>query len=159
MERALTAQLKQLTTAIVNLCAQDAILAQQVALLGTIPGVGTHTAIRLLAFGQHWLTTTSAKALTAHAELAPHQYQSGSSVHGNSRIDKRGNAKLRKTLYMPALVAVHCNPVFIRFYQRLLANGKPKKLALVAAMRKLLLISRAMLIAQQPFDMNLNHLT
>lgn len=159
IERALTEQRQQLETAIAQLCAQDARLAQQVALLATIPGVGTHTAIRLLAYGQHWLTQTSAKALTAHAGLAPHHYQSGSSVHGKSRIDKRGNAKLRTTLYMPALVAVHHNPLFIRFYQRLLANGKPKKLALVAAMRKLLLISRAILINQQPFNPNMNPLT
>ncbi|MCD6248883.1 MAG: transposase [candidate division Zixibacteria bacterium] len=72
-------------------------------------------------------------------------------------MDKRGNSKLRKTLYMPALVAVNHNPTLIRFYQRLLNNGKPKKLALVAAMRKLLLISRAMLIARKTFNPLIQH--
>ena len=53
---------------------------------------------------------------------------------------------------MPALVTVNHNPILIKFYQRLLNNGKPKKLALVDAMRKLLLISRAMLIAKNTFN-------
>ena len=58
---------------------------------------------------------------------------------------------------MPALVAVHCNPTLMKFYKRLLKNGKPKKLALVAAMRKLLLISRAMLIEKKPFNPQIQH--
>ena len=152
IERSLTTQLKKIQTVIANLCAQETTLAQQVALLCTIPGVADQSAVKLLAYGQNWLTERSAKALTAHAGLAPHHHQSGSSVKGKSRIDKRGNSKLRKTLFMPALVAVHHNPVLTRFYKRLLKNGKPKKLALVAAMRKLLLISRAILIEQKPFN-------
>ena len=157
IERSLTTQLKKIETAIGNLCAQESTLAQKVALLCTIPGVANQSAVKLLAYGQDWLTERSAKALTAHAGLAPHHHQSGSSVRGKSRIDKRGNPKLRKTLFMPALVAVHYNPVLMRFYKRLLKNGKPKKLALVAAMRKLLLISRAMLIAQKPFNPQIRH--
>ena len=152
IERSLATQLKKIETAISNLCAQEATLAQKVALLCTIPGVADQSAVKLLAYGQEWLTKRSAKALTAHAGLAPHHHQSGSSVKGKSRIDKRGNPKLRKTLYMPALVAVHHNPVLMKFYKRLLNNGKPKKLALVAAMRKLLIISRAILIAEKPFN-------
>lgn len=157
IERSLTRQLKKIETAIANLCAQESTLAQQVALLCTIPGVADQSAVKLLAYGQNWLTDRSAKALTAHAGLAPHHHQSGTSVRGKSRIDKRGNPKLRKTLYMPALVAVHYNPILMKFYQRLLKNGKPKKLALVAAMRKLLLISRAILIARKPFNPLIQH--
>ena len=157
IERSLTTQLKKIETAVSNLCAQEAILAQQVALLCTIPGVADQSAVKLLAYGQNWMTDKSAKALTAHAGLAPHHHQSGSSVNRKSRIDKRGNPKLRKTLYMPALVAVHHNPTLMVFYKRLLKNGKPKKLALVAAMRKLLLISRAMLIAKKPFNPQIQH--
>lgn len=151
IERSLETQLKKIETAIKNLCASDSILAHKVALLCTIPGVADQTAVKLLAYGQNWLTDKSAKALTAHAGLAPQIHQSGTSVNRKARIDKRGNPKLRKTLYMPALVAVHHNPDLIRFYQRLLKNGKPKKLALVAAMRKLLILSRAILITQKPF--------
>jgi len=157
IERSLTTQLNKVETAITNLCAQESTLAQQVALLCTIPGIADKSAVKLLAYGQDWLTERSAKALTAHAGLAPHHHQSGTSVRGKSRIDKRGNPKLRKTLYMPALVAVHCNPILMKFYQRLLNNGKPKKMALVAAMRKLLLICRAMLITKKSFNPLIQH--
>lgn len=151
IERSLETQLEKIEMAIKNLCAQDSTLAHQVALLCTIPGVADQTAVKLLAYGQNWLTVKSAKALTAHAGLAPKHHQSGTSVNRKARIDKRGNPKLRKTLFMPALVAVQYNPDLKRFYQRLLENGKPKKLALVAAMRKLLILSRAILISQKPF--------
>ena len=56
-----------------------------------------------------------------------------------------GRAKIRSTLYMSTWVAVRFNPVLRAFYQRLLAAGKPKKVALTAAMRKLLTMLNAML--------------
>jgi transposase len=112
-----------------------------------------------LAYGQQWLTEVSAKELTAYAGLAPHHHQSGTSVKKKSRIDKRGNARLRKALYMPALVAAQHHPVLRCFYQRLLDRGKPKKVALVAVMKKLLLLCRALLITQQPFNLNFRPLT
>jgi len=151
IERALTTQLKKIETAISHLCAQESTLSQQVALLCTIPGVADKSAVKLLAYGQDWLIKRSPKALTAYAGLAPHHHPSGISVRVKSRIDKRGNTNLRKTLYMPALVAAHNNPVLKPFYQKLVAKGKPKKLALVAVMRKLLIISRAILINKKPF--------
>jgi len=151
-ERSLQRQLKKVEAAIDQLCAGDADLAQKILLLETIPGIARLSAVKLLAYGQQWLTERSGKALVAHAGLAPHHLQSGTSVRGKSRIDKRGNDRLRKTLYMPALVGIVHNPALQLFYQRLCANGKPKKLALVAAMKKLLLIVRAMLINKQPFN-------
>jgi len=98
LERSLKRELKKIETAINNLCAQESTLAQQLALLSTIPGVANQTAVKLLAYGQNWLTERSPKALTAYAGLAPHHHQSGSSVRAKSRTDKRGNPKLRKTL-------------------------------------------------------------
>ena len=159
IERSLETQLQRIETAIKNLCASESALAQQVALLCTITGVADKTAVKLLAYGQNWLTDKSAKALTAHAGLAPQHHQSGTSINRKARIDKRGNPKLRKTLYMPALVAAYKNPVLKLFYQRLVTNGKPKKLALVAIMRKLLIISRAILITEKPFKPNNKILT
>ena len=147
-------QLRDLEQAIDQLCAADPELAQEVMILESIPGIARKTAVKLLANGREWLTERSAKALTAHAGLAPHHYQSGTSVRGKSRIDKRGNVKLRNTLYMPALVGIVHNPVLKTFYERLCRNGKPKKLALIACMRKLLVISRSMLINKNTFDHN-----
>lgn len=157
IERHLTTELKKVEAAIAELIAKDTKLSQQVALLCSIPGIADKSAAKLIGYGQNWLTETSAKALTAYAGLAPHHYQSGTSVYRKSRIDKRGNAKLRKTLFMPALVAIQHNHDLKKVYERLVENGKPKKLALVAVMRKLLIISRAILITEIPFRLQNDH--
>ena len=62
-----------------------------------------------------------------------------------------GRARVRASLYMGALVATRCNPVIRTFYQKLLASGKPKKLALTACMRKLLVILNSMLKHSSPW--------
>ena len=62
--------------------------------------------------------------------------------------------KLRKSLYMPALVATRYNPLMLDLYERLQQKGKPKKVALCAVMRKLLVISYGVLKSGQPFDVN-----
>lgn len=62
-----------------------------------------------------------------------------------------GRARVRAALYMGALVAARCNPVIREFYQRLLAAGKPKKLALTACMRKLLTVLNSMTKSGRPW--------
>ena len=74
-------------------------------------------------------------------------------------MDKRGNWKIRKTLYMPTVVAVRYNPVIKTFYSKLCARGKPKMVALIAAIRKPLLIARAVLINKKTFKINQKNLT
>ena len=159
MIRSLKRQQSKVETAIAAFVAEDAETAQQVALLSTIPGIAQQSAVQLLAYGQNWLTQATAKALVAHSGLAPHPRQSGSSLNTSGSIDKRGNHRLRKALYMPTLVAISHNPQIKNFYSRLCANGKPKMLALVAAMKKLLLLARAVLINKKPFDPILKPLT
>lgn len=157
--RSLKRQLQKIETAIVAFVAQDANTAQQVALLSTIPGIAQQSAVQLLAYGQNWLTDRSAKALVAHSGLAPHPKQSGSSLNKKGSLDKRGNWRLRKALYMPALTAIQHNPVIKAFYTKLCARGKAKMVALAAAMKKLLLIARAVLIHKKPFNPKLKPLT
>ena len=67
-----------------------------------------------------------------------------------------GRSYLRRMLYMAAVVASRYNPVIRAFYQRLVAAGKPKKLALTACMRKLVLILNAMVKHHQPWNQFLN---
>ena len=159
IRRTLQRQLQHIEEAIDQLCATDSILAQQVMLLETIPGIARKSSVQILAYGGQWLTDRTQKELVAHAGLAPHHHQSGTSVRGRSRIDKRGDRRLRKALYMPALVGIVHNPVLKPFYQRLLENQKLKKVALVACMKKLLLISRSMLIHKTTFNPKYQHLT
>ena len=154
--RVLKRQLDILDKAIIDLCKADQTLKGQVDLLCTIPGVGQLTATRLLAYGKSALTERNQKELTAYAGLDPSHRQSGTSLRGKSRISKKGNKQIRRTLYMPAICAIVHNPVISKHYQRLLKNGKLKMVALIACMRKLLLMVRAMLINQQPFNPEIN---
>jgi transposase len=143
---------KRLYETIDHLCASEPELVKDMALLTSIKGVGTRSASQILAYGGESLTSRSRRQLDAHAGLVPAERQSGTSVRGKSHLAKQGNARLRHALYMPTLVAVHFNPTLARFYERLLARGKIKKVALVACMRKLLNIIRAMLTKRTAFD-------
>lgn len=131
-------------------------LKEQIELLKTIPGIGETTAAILVCEihpedGQGKIT---AKAQVAHAGLAPKHRQSGTSIKGKSSICKTGNSRLRRCLYFPAIVATRTNPIIMEFYQRLLAKGKLKKVAIVAAMRKLLTIAIGILNNKTAFDPN-----
>jgi len=159
MEKKLETEIATIDRAIDALCQQEPEIQDPIQLLCSICGVGMVSATHVLAYGHSWLTDRTTRQLTAHAGLAPRHKQSGTSIHGKSHIAKQGNSRLRKALYMPTLVAVHYNPVFIAKYRSLLAAGKPKKVALVACMRKLLIIMHAILTTQKPFNPNLNRLT
>jgi len=159
LKRSLERQLAKVEKAIEDLCAADPLLQNQVDLLCTIPGVAHHSATRILAYGKSPLTEYSAKSLAAHAGLAPRHHQSGTSVYRRSHIAKQGNKQLRHALYMPTLVGIVHNPIIKAHYQHLLKNEKPKMVALIACMKKLLIISRAILITSKPFNPNLTTLT
>lgn len=129
-------------------------LRKDIELLKTIPGIGETTAQMLLCelHGEGGTKQRTPKAQVAHAGLAPGQRQSGKSVHGNPGICKTGNSRLRACMYMPTIVAIKHNPVIMAFYHRLLGNGKPKMVALVASMRKLLVMAIGVLNNQIAFD-------
>jgi transposase len=152
-------QLLRIEQAIERLCRQDTTLADDMAILTSVKGIGAASAAQILAHGGEALTCRTRRQLDAHAGLAPAHRQSGTSVRGKSHLAKQGNARLRRALYMPALVAAHCNPHFQRHYQQLVARGKAKKAALVACMRKMLNLIRALLIKREPFKLTYQPLT
>lgn len=153
-ERALSREMDCLDEAIRRLLSQHPEIKQQIARLKTIPGIGPKTAVRLVAHGGTAIAERSRQALTAHAGLAPRHHQSGTSVHKPSHLDKSGYKPLRQALYMAALTASRCNPTIQPFYERLLQQGKHKKLALAACMRKLLLLAQAVLKHQTLYQAN-----
>jgi transposase len=118
-------------------------------LLRGVPGVGPVVARTLMAALPE-LGTLSRKKIAALAGLAPMSRDSGT-VHGRRGI-AGGRGAVRSTLYMAALTAVRYNPVIRPFYQRMLAAGKPTKVAQVAVMRKLLTILNAMVHDARPWD-------
>jgi transposase len=121
------------------------------SLLTTIDGIGVQTSARLIAeLGDPALFRSSA-ALAAYVGPVPALKQSGKKQHTRASITTIGNASLRAALWMPTLTAVRKNPWLSAHYQRLIARGKPPKLALVACMRKLLTAVYSVAKNRRPF--------
>ena len=110
--------------------------------LSTIPGIGEKAAIALLALFKTYPGTNRAQ-ITALFGLDPVKRESGTSVKYKVKISKNGKGIYRKILYLPTLCATVHHQKIRAFYQRLLANHKPKKLAIIASTRKILLIVHA----------------
>lgn len=127
--------------------------AELVALLNEVKGVGKATISTLLAEVPE-LGELNGREVSALVGVAPINRDSGT-MRGKRTIFG-GRPQVRKVLFMAALVASRHNPVIKAFYQRLLAAGKPKKLALTACARKLLTILNAMAKARKPFNAGLH---
>lgn len=127
--------------------------AELAALLDSVKGVGKATISTLLAEVPE-LGKLSGREVSALVGVAPINRDSGT-MRGKRSIFG-GRPDVRRVLFMAALVASRHNPVIKAFYQRLLAAGKPKKVALVACMRKLLTILNAMVRSGKPWDQALH---
>jgi transposase len=151
LRRELAARLESLERHIARLEAEidrivaaDPDMARRKAVLLSIPGIGPVTAVTLIA-GLGELGHRSDKQIASIAGLAPHPRDSG--AHQGLRRTGGGRSWLRSSLYMAALAAIRTNPDLKAFHQRLMANGKPFKVAITAVMRKLLILANS-LIAQ-----------
>ena len=92
------------------------------------------------------------KQLVAHAGIAPQERSSGTSVRGRASIGKSGRSRLRKALYMCAVVASAYDPAVRTFAQRMRMRGKPAKVVLAAVMSKLLHMVYGVLKSQEAYD-------
>lgn len=122
-------------------------------LLTSIPGIAGTTAVKLLAEIEHLRDYKHPRQAVAYAGLSPRQNDSGE-VRRPSRLSKIGNSRVRKALYMPAVVALKYNPVIKQLSQRLSQRGKCKMVVLGAVMRKLLHLAYGVLKTRKPFDEN-----
>jgi len=127
-------------------------LRAQRDLLASIPGIGEATLAQLLARWSTLAQMTSVRQWVAQTGISPRERSSGSSVRGSGRITKLGDARLRKALYFPAIVARQHNPVIRSFAERLQARGKRPLQIVVACMRKLLHIIYGVLKSGKPFN-------
>ena len=117
--------------------------------LQTIPGVGKKSALAILLEFMRYPDASSSK-IAALMGLDPVLKESGI-YRGKSRISKQGGKQLRTALYMPMLSAIKYNDRLKDFYERLVSKGKPKKLAIIAAMRKLVRIAYAVAKNNEPY--------
>ena len=144
--------LARLTRQALARIAGDPALQERFEQLDSIPGIGTTSAVALLAELSLLARDLEVRQWVASAGLDPREYSSGTSVRRKTRISKAGNRRLRRALYMPALVTVRHDPHLRAFYQHLLARGKEKLQALVAVMRKLLHAIFGMFKHRQSYD-------
>jgi transposase len=142
-------RIKQLDGEIKTLSQSQDQWQAQLKLVQSVPGIGPVIATTLIASLPE-LGQLSDKRLSALVGVAPLNRESGS-YRGKRRI-WGGRADVRAVLYMGALVGVRHNPVLKAFYERLLAKGKAKKVALTACMHKLLRILNAMVRDQKPWQ-------
>ena len=135
-------QLKVLDSDLDDTLRKSPIWREKDDLLQSVPGVGKQTARILLGLLPE-IGSVSGAEISKLAGLAPMNRDSGR-YRGNRHITG-GRSKVRAVLYMATMVATRRNPTVKIWYDRLVASGKPKKLALVACMRKLLVVLNAMI--------------
>lgn len=150
-------EMKAVETKIQDHIDQHPDLKNQHDLLQSIPGYGAKTAAKLLGNLPHLAEYASAKEAAADVGLTPLEHQSGESIRGKPRLSKIGKARLRKSLYFPAIVALRYNPIIQALKERLEARGKAKMVIIGAAMRKLIHIAYGVLKNNRPFDPNYAH--
>jgi transposase len=123
-------------------------------LLTTIDGIGPQTSARIIAAVEDPALFRDGDAFAAYLGVVPGLRHSGKRTPMRAGLAPIGNARLRKALWMPTMVAVRCNAWLRAFYLRLRdKSGKPPKVALVAAMRKLALAIYSVAKHRKPFTL------
>jgi transposase len=147
-------EIEEVRNQIADLIEKDPNLRHKKDLLASIPGIGKATIAVILAELDELDKFSHVRELVAFIGLAPKETLSGSSIKGSPRLCKTGHARLRKALYMPALVSIRYNPLMIAFYQRLQARGKNGKVIVCAIMRKLVHVIYGVLKSGKMYDPN-----
>jgi transposase len=146
----LASRLEDLGKAIAGKIQQTDRLARRAEIIESVPGLGAGSAAGLIAWLPE-LGTVSNKAISALVGVAPYADQSGK--HDGRRSIRGGRHKLRSLLYLPIVgAATRHNPVLKAYYQRLIATGKEPKVALIACMRKLIVILNTMIARGEKWD-------
>jgi transposase len=127
---------------------------EQLTLLKSIPGMGVKTAMMLIVMTDGFEQFENSKQLCSYIGITPTIRQSGSSVRGRSRISKMGNRELRSLLFLCSFSAYKYNKSCKDLYDRIVAKGKSKKLALIAVSNKLLKQAFAIAKSGLPYDEN-----
>ncbi|MDP2162586.1 MAG: IS110 family transposase [Flavobacterium sp.] len=120
--------------------------------ISSISGIGKKTAMMLISNTYAFKSFDHYTQVSAYFGLSPIERTSGSSIRGRSRISKKGNPAVRNHLFMCSFTACQYNPQCKALYERIVAKGKSKKLALIAVCNKLLKQSFAIAKSGIPYD-------
>lgn len=143
-------QVKRLDKIIAGKIDRTEHFAERAAIIESVPGLAAGSAAGLIAWLPE-LGLVDNKAIAALVGVAPYDNDSGK--HHGARSIRGGRAKLRELLYLPTVgAATRHNPVLKAYYQRMIDNGKPPKVALIACMRKLIVILNTMIARGEKWD-------
>ena len=150
IEKNLKEQVSALEAAIEAAVEADARFAERARIIRSVPNMGKISAAGLIAFLPE-LGLVSNKQASALVGVVP--YEDSSGKHQGRRFIQGGRRKLRNLLYLPIVgAATRGNPVLKAYYKRLRDNGKEPKVALIACMRKLIVILNTMVARGQTWD-------
>lgn len=124
-------------------------------LLTTIPGIGPQTSARIIAAVVDPARFRDGAAFASYLGVVPGLKHSGKHAPLRAGLSPLGHARLRKNLWMPVMTAVRKNPWLRAFYERLVAAGKLRKVAMIAAMRKLAHAIYSVAKNRRPFELRL----
>lgn len=147
LDREITRTEKQIREHINN----DPELKKHAELLDSIKGIGERTTATLLAEMPNLPHYKTARQAAAYAGVTPRNVRSGK-FRGKTKLSKIGNARVRKALFMPAMVAKKHNPLIRAFAERLARKGKSKMAIIGAVMRKLVHIAFGVIKTGIPFN-------
>lgn len=150
----LRGEIEKVDSQLDDFISQSPVFQRKVEIVKSVPGVGPTLSKALVSYLPE-LGVITRKEIAALAGVAP--FSSDSGKHKGKRVIWGGRKHIRSLLYMGALVATRFNQTIRDFYQRLLAVGKCKKIALTACMRKLLTILNAMIRNDSLWSKNLQH--
>jgi transposase len=152
MLKQVAGEILKLEAAIAAMIKTTPRFAELAEIIESVPGLARTTAANLIS-GMPELGRVSNKVASALLGAAPYDDDSGR--RRGPRHIKGGRRKVRNAFYMPCLgAATQHNPVIKEFYQRLLAKGKLKKVAIIACMRKLIVILNTMIARGEKWDAN-----
>lgn len=150
----LNKQDREIKSAILELTQKHEEVKKAIIIASSIPGVGTLTAVTVLAETNGFELIRNKRQLTSYAGLDIKEKQSGTSIKGKSRISKKGNKYLRKAMHLPALAAIRHEDRFKAVFARLVAKHGIKMKAVVAVQRKLLEIIYTLYKTNKSYDTN-----
>ncbi|MHB9148285.1 MAG: IS110 family RNA-guided transposase [Candidatus Amoebophilus sp.] len=159
LERMIKGELKHKQELIDKLTKQMEELAKKhygsmLADLESIPGLGRKTATMLIVLSGGFNRFSNYRKLSSYIGLSPRIFESGTSIKGKARITKMGMSRIRAMLYLCSWSAKRCNKACYQLYERLLAKGKAKKVALIAVVNKLLKQAFAIATKQTVYNEN-----
>lgn len=135
---AIDADLKKIETKIMECLKEDSSLHHIFSLITSVVGIGFVTAVNLIIHTQGFNVMCDSRKLACYCGVAPFPYQSGSSIKGKTKVSHMANKKLKTNLHLAALTAIRYDPEIKTYYERKVAEGKPKMSVINAIRFKLL---------------------